>query len=249
MADLREFYQTYLNLISPNRFIVRQLIKDCLKGEKADTCLDIGAGTSPYRTQIEQTVGCTNYLSTDLTVTRGTSFCTSALNLPLADGSVDAVASFDVIQHLDDSASFLEEISRVLKDSGFLVLSYPFSYGECDQWDYKRWSKLGIETDLKKYGFEIHQHKLRGGFFLSLAYICINLIASSLPGARQNWHTTGSTKDYIRIGLSALLTLPFNLAGFLCLLLDALLPSTSFYIGGVVIARIPKKPLDKLSDQ
>ncbi|BBY07778.1 class I SAM-dependent methyltransferase [Mycobacterium noviomagense] len=45
--------------------------------------------------------------------------------LPLADGSVDAVVSFQVIEHLWDQPQFLRECARVLRPAGALMVSTP----------------------------------------------------------------------------------------------------------------------------
>jgi SAM-dependent methyltransferase len=45
--------------------------------------------------------------------------------LPFADGSFDVVVSFQVIEHIDDDARYLREISRVLKPSGVLYCTTP----------------------------------------------------------------------------------------------------------------------------
>jgi SAM-dependent methyltransferase len=45
--------------------------------------------------------------------------------LPLADGSVDVVVNFQVIEHLWDQAQFVAECARVLKPSGVLLMSTP----------------------------------------------------------------------------------------------------------------------------
>ena len=51
----------------------------------------------------------------------------SAAKLPLADGSVDAVVSFETIEHLprEDQPRMIAEIARVLTEAGVLVLSAP----------------------------------------------------------------------------------------------------------------------------
>ncbi|TSC72663.1 MAG: putative glycosyltransferase [Parcubacteria group bacterium Gr01-1014_38] len=48
-----------------------------------------------------------------------------ALDLPLADRSVDLVVSFETIEHLKDVQRFLREIKRVLDQEGMLLLSTP----------------------------------------------------------------------------------------------------------------------------
>ncbi|MEI7690672.1 MAG: glycosyltransferase [bacterium] len=51
----------------------------------------------------------------------------SATTIPLADSSVDIVVSFETIEHItaDDQKIFLEEIKRVLKNDGQLMMSTP----------------------------------------------------------------------------------------------------------------------------
>ncbi len=48
-----------------------------------------------------------------------------ATALPDADGSVDAVTSFETIEHVADPTAFVAEIARVLKPTGLLILSTP----------------------------------------------------------------------------------------------------------------------------
>ncbi|MCV7300518.1 class I SAM-dependent methyltransferase [Mycobacterium barrassiae] len=45
--------------------------------------------------------------------------------LPLADGSVDVVVNFQVIEHLWDQGQFVAECLRVLRPSGLLLMSTP----------------------------------------------------------------------------------------------------------------------------
>lgn len=45
--------------------------------------------------------------------------------LPFADGSFDAVVSFETIEHLRPQQAFLDEVRRVLRPSGLVVLSCP----------------------------------------------------------------------------------------------------------------------------
>ena len=46
-------------------------------------------------------------------------------DLPLADGSVDVVVNFQVIEHLWDQGQFVAECARVLQPSGTLLMSTP----------------------------------------------------------------------------------------------------------------------------
>lgn len=50
-------------------------------------------------------------------------------SLTMADGSLDAVVSFDVLEHVPDYAAALAEFARVLRPGGRLVLTAPFIPG------------------------------------------------------------------------------------------------------------------------
>jgi 2-polyprenyl-3-methyl-5-hydroxy-6-metoxy-1,4-benzoquinol methylase len=57
--------------------------------------------------------------------------CASADRLPLADGTVDVVTSFETIEHVPDDHSLIEEFHRVLRPNGHLIVSTP------NQWPLK----------------------------------------------------------------------------------------------------------------
>jgi glycosyltransferase involved in cell wall biosynthesis/ubiquinone/menaquinone biosynthesis C-methylase UbiE len=49
----------------------------------------------------------------------------SALDLPLGDASVDAVVSFETLEHVREHARFIDEVKRVLRPAGKLIVSTP----------------------------------------------------------------------------------------------------------------------------
>jgi ubiquinone/menaquinone biosynthesis C-methylase UbiE len=48
----------------------------------------------------------------------------SAQNLPFESNSLDFIVSLDVLEHVDDPITALQEINRVLKDDGVFVVSF-----------------------------------------------------------------------------------------------------------------------------
>ena len=58
-------------------------------------------------------------------LTPGEGVCGSATELPFADAVFDVVAAFDVVEHCDDEALALRELTRVLRPGGRLLLSVP----------------------------------------------------------------------------------------------------------------------------
>jgi ubiquinone/menaquinone biosynthesis C-methylase UbiE len=86
--------------------------------------------------------------------------------LPMPDASVDAVVSFETIEHLDaaDQPKMLAEFARVLKPDGLLVISSP---------------NKRLYSDARGYVNEFHRHELyRDGLAA--------LLASSFPA--QSWY-------------------------------------------------------------
>ncbi len=51
--------------------------------------------------------------------------CASATSLPFANGVLDAVSAFDVIEHFSDEVELLAELHRVVRPGGRLLLSVP----------------------------------------------------------------------------------------------------------------------------
>src|ERR1700682_5820762 len=86
--------------------------------------------------------------------------------LPMPDASVDAVVSFETIEHLDaaDQPKMLAEFPRVLKPEGLLIISSP---------------NKRLYSDAREYVNEFHRHELyRDGLAV--------LLASSFPA--QSWY-------------------------------------------------------------
>ena len=73
------------------------------------------------------------YRKTNLSFRQG-----DAANIPLEDHSVDAVVSFETIEHIDETLQnqFLQEIDRVLKQDGLLIMSTPNKAVYSDRYHY-----------------------------------------------------------------------------------------------------------------
>ena len=92
-----------------------------------------------------------------------------ALALPLRDGCADIVTMLDVLEHLRDDSAALDEVRRVLKPGGALVLSVPayqhlWSAHDEALHHFRRYEKSGLECVLRRAGFT----SLRVSFAMSL---------------------------------------------------------------------------------
>jgi 2-polyprenyl-3-methyl-5-hydroxy-6-metoxy-1,4-benzoquinol methylase len=60
----------------------------------------------------------------------------SCTQMPLPDASFDVVVSFETVEHISGQAAFLDEIARVLKPGGLVVLSCPNKLEYSDKRDF-----------------------------------------------------------------------------------------------------------------
>lgn len=140
--------------------------------------VDVGCGTKPYRHLVpaDRYVGL-DYESplrreaglADVYYDGGT--------FPLADDEFDGALCSQVLEHVFNPDEFLNEINRVLRPGGNLVLTVPFVWDEHEQpHDCARYSSFGLKAMLERAGFEIVEHRrtlsdLRVLFQLFNAYL------------------------------------------------------------------------------
>jgi SAM-dependent methyltransferase len=114
--------------------------------------LDFGCGSMPYRATVER-LGA-RYLGADFD--GGMLQISPEGLLPVADKSVDAVLSVQVLEHVRDLDRYLGEASRVLKDDGVLLLSThgTWLYHPHPE-DHRRWTRTGLVVDVEARGFAV----------------------------------------------------------------------------------------------
>lgn len=79
-----------------------------------------------------------------------------ASSLPLADESVDTVVILEVMEHLRKPREALQEITRVLRPQGRLLLTIPFLYPVHDApYDYQRLTIHGLARDVEAAGLRV----------------------------------------------------------------------------------------------
>lgn len=93
----------------------------------------------------------------------------SADDLPMADGSVQAILSSQVIEHLPDPEKAIAEAARVLEPGGLLFLSYPYLYPiHAPPWDFARLSQYAMDRMLAAHGLDLVERRVLGGFWYLL---------------------------------------------------------------------------------
>ena len=111
--------------------------------------VDIGAGGSRLHSRL---------ISLDCDPAGRPQTKASAEALPFRDGSLGAVVSQEVFEHLADPAGALNEAVRVLAPGGVLYLQTPFVIGYHDgPRDYWRFTRDGIERFLANGGLQVER--------------------------------------------------------------------------------------------
>lgn len=230
----------YARWTQPIAFLARGFIAESgrvLAPRSGGLCLDVGAGTAPYRAEIEKYWNIVNYTAMDIAPSASTSLVASADNVPLHSGAVDLVISFDVLQHLQNYGKALDEMARVLRPGGAVILSVPFVYSECDLHDFHRWTMEGIVYELHIRGFDVVSAKTRGGMFFALGCLGVWAMQHVLPGQRRGWRSQKNILSIVRaVAIIVLTTVPLLFSWF-ALVLDSLLPRSGLYMGVLVCAQ------------
>lgn len=113
-----------------------------------------------------------------------------ARSLPFDGESFDAALLLDVLEHIEDSGPVLDELNRVLKPGGELILSIPFLYPLHDEpRDFVRLTRHGLSLLAEKSNFVVSDSASKGsplttsGLLLAIAIskMSLNLLERKSP--------------------------------------------------------------------
>ena len=145
--------------------------------------LDVGCGRKPYSPlfTVDQYIG----IEIDSERSRITSSADVFYDgnvFPFFDGEFDCILCNQVLEHVFNPELFLQEINRVVKNDGFLLLSIPFAWDEHEQpHDYARYSSFGLTYLLEKNGFKIIKHTKTAADFRVFVQLINGYIFKVLP--------------------------------------------------------------------
>jgi SAM-dependent methyltransferase len=238
---LVKLYRLWLKFVGPSSFLTRRFIARSARMSPlsgVSICLDVGAGTAPYRKELSEHFAVSHYFTVDFTSRGSLDLIADARVLPIRDQSIDLVVCFEVLQHISEYYTVLDEIRRVLRPDGLLIVSFPFIYGECAVVDFRRWTVAGMVRELESRGLTPVSVARLGGALYVITNILIWVIQHLVPGSRAAWRSPRSAAAYCREGLTACLTFPLVLLSWLAIAVDGLLPELGCYMGAVIFAHL-----------
>lgn len=189
--------------------------------------LDIGCGQKPY----ESLFSSSQYVGLEIDTqenrqNKKANLFYNGKTFPFQDGEFDSVIANEVFEHVFNPNEFLEEIHRVMRTGGILLMTVPFCWDEHEQPnDFARYSSFGLKAILQKHSFAVIEQKksindIRVVFQMLNAYIYKKTVAKNV---------------YINLLVTLFLMSPFNLMGEL---LSKVLPKNDdLYLDNIVLAR------------
>ncbi len=128
-----------------------------------------------------------NVLYTNLTANKLPDIQADAVQLPIRKHSFDCVICSEMLEHTPDPKSVIEEISRVLKPGGIVLICVPFSTRiHADPYDYGRYTDYFWSETLTRYGFKIEVIEKQGLFWS----VILDMVRDGLYAVTAQWKSS-----------------------------------------------------------
>jgi SAM-dependent methyltransferase len=214
--------------------------------------LDVGCGDKPYekffRPYVSEYVGIEHeatYSSTQSAGRRGRpDLVYDGRTLPFENASFDTVMSVQVLEHTPEPQRLVDEMSRVLRAHGTLILTAPFSFRLHEEpHDYFRYSPHGLRSMLARSGLEVIELRAQGALFSVLAHKINTFLAFRLARLERVTQAMGGLGfEQVATKAPRYWVLPavipaMLVAGAGARVLDYLVPDPSEALSFLVVAR------------
>jgi SAM-dependent methyltransferase len=126
-------------------------------------CMDFGCGTKPY----EWLFNTDEYIGVEIegdNKKQGIVYY-DGKKLPFADEYFDSIVSSQVFEHIPNLDEIINELHRVLKTNGCMLITVPFVYPEhLTPFDFRRFTSYGLKKYLENNGFKVLEYTKSGNF-------------------------------------------------------------------------------------
>lgn len=167
---------------APRPWDVDYLVMAPLSAQLARQCarlrgrvLDLGCGNRPYRPFL---VNATGYVAYDLDpLGSSPEVVGRAQRLPFQAAAFDGVLCTQVLEHVPEPWAMLDEVARVLRPGGTLVLSAPLAWRLHEQpHDFFRYTSYGLVSLLARSGLEAVAIYPQGGVWAHIGQTLNNTL-------------------------------------------------------------------------
>jgi len=177
-----------------NYILRKRAVENSLKYEKIDVILEVGSGISPVMTRTN------SIIYTDLsfaaikvlreTHKKGWHVVADGTRLPFKSNVFSHAICAEVLEHLPDDMEAIQELARVVKPAGLLIITFPhrkFYFAIDDRFvkHYRRYEISEMENKLKECGLKpISIQKILGPLekvSMCVVVICFSMIQKLRP--------------------------------------------------------------------
>ena len=193
--------------------------------------LDFGCGSKPFKKlfDVEEYIGLDIEKNDQRDINNDIDFYYDGNTIPFKDNYFDCIFSSEVFEHVFNLENILQELNRVCKSGGYILITVPFIWDEHEvPYDFGRYTSYGICHLLQNNSFEVIEQKKTTNYVQTVF---------------QMWNTY-IYKHIFKHKLAKLLLTPIVIAPvtIFALIISKILPQNfDFYHNNVVIA---KKTLD-----
>jgi ubiquinone/menaquinone biosynthesis C-methylase UbiE len=148
-----------------NYLIRRHAVRKILRDKRQERILEVGSGISPMTAAREFPLVVYSDVSfSSLHILKGSGAggvytAADGAGLPFRDGAFAAVVCSEVLEHVKDDAQALQEIARVLRPEGTLIVTFPhrkFYFSRDDRFvhHYRRYEGKEMEDLMQQAGLK-----------------------------------------------------------------------------------------------
>ena len=211
------------------RISIVKALKKAQHQVKSGMILDVGCGMKPYKSLLNASGSA--YYGTDYPLTMKGSygkstkadFFSESTLLPFNNNTFDTLLSTQMLEHVSDPKKVIQEMGRVLKPGGIMILSAPMTWPLHEEpYDFFRYTLHGLRHLLQKANFEILDEIPRGNNFTTMAQM---LLDTQLDNTSQSF----PKRLY-----SVILSLVVNQ---LCSVINLFQPAQRLCLGWVMVAK------------
>ena len=146
-----------------NYLLRKKVVEDNLEGESLELLLEVGSGISPVMTRTSRIVysdlSFTAIQTLKQSLGKGWFVVADGLHLPFKSGAFSHTISSEVLEHLQDDQSALNEMARVMRPQSHLIVTFPhrkFYFANDDRFveHFRRYELNDMIKRLSMAGFE-----------------------------------------------------------------------------------------------
>lgn len=214
--------------------------------------LDVGCGSKPYQrifeAHVDEYVGlelAESFERTAAAASGAPDVLYDGKRMPFDDESFDTILCIQVLEHTPEPQALLNEVARVLRRGGMLVLSAPFAFRLHElPHDYFRYTPFGLEAMCRRAGLTIEDTWPQGSLWSVLAHSLNSFLAFRVGALEGLLQGLGKLTHEARATRTSLWRAPLVVPAMVAVsagarALERLVPDRSMALGYQVIVHKP----------